>query len=193
MPPKTGYHLPWFIFDLFNLQLIVSPFTIPSDITDTKSIVLAETPIPGLNFDPITPGGQGNKKLSFTLPLIKRNNTVGNITMLKQFDQLRNQAVGLTSLFPAQFNPNPKVLFFWGAGTGVPLVYFVKKCDFVHKSSFINQFGFPQYSDIQMELWLDESHPVYKAEEVFRKLASITGMIQTGFDVAGAAKGDLVI
>ena len=187
------YNMPFFIYDLFNQQLITSPFAIPGDISDTKGIVLAETPIPGLNFDPITPGGQGNKKLSFTLPLIKRNNTVGNITMLKQFDQLRNQAVGLTSLFPAQFNPNPKVLFFWGAGTGVPLIYFVKKCDFVHKSAFINQLGYPQYTEINMELWLDESHPIYKAEEVFRKLASITGMIESAFDTVKSQKGELTI
>lgn len=192
--PKYNFKVPWFMMDLFNKQLITSPVVIPSsDITDTKDIVLAETLIPGLNFNPITPGGQGNKKLSFTISLIKRNNTVGNLTLLKQYDNLRNQATGLTNLFSPQFNPNPKVLFFWGAATGTPLEYYVKKCDFVHRSKFINQLGNPQFTDISFELWLDETSPLYKAEEVFRKVSSLAGLVQTGFDIAASLEGELTI
>ena len=30
------YNMPFFIYDLFNQQLITSPFAIPGDISDTK-------------------------------------------------------------------------------------------------------------------------------------------------------------
>ena len=40
--PSYSFNVPWFIFDLMNLQLIVSPKTIPNDITDKKDIILAE-------------------------------------------------------------------------------------------------------------------------------------------------------
>lgn len=168
------FHLPWFIFDKDNLQLITTP-TIPSDISDNKDIILAETPIPGLNYKPISYGGGDNRKISFTIPLIKRNNTVGNVLMLKQFDNLRNQAPGLLNIFTGQFTPNPKVIFYWGIGS-VPLEYYVKQCNATHKQGWINNLGYPQYSEIQIELWLDENSTLYKAEEVFRKFASISGM-----------------
>jgi len=165
--------VPWFMFDIHNKQLITS-VVIPSDIRDVKDVILAEQPIPGLNYAPISPGGGGNRKLSFTLPLVQRNNTIGNVAVLKQFDILRNQATGFAGITTGQFTPNPQVLYSWGTGS-VPLVYWVKKCDATHKAGWVNQFGMPQYSEIEFELWLDESHPLYKVEEAFRKVYSLTG------------------
>lgn len=191
--PFSTLNLPWFMFDIYNLQLITT-LTIPSDIQDSKEIVLSETPIAGLAFNPINQGGMGNRKVSFTLPLIKRNNSVGNVLLLKQFENLRNQAFGINpvNIFRAstRFTPNPKVLFYWGTGSGVPLEWYVKKCDFVHKSSFTNRFGYTQYSEISFELWLDETSFLYKAEEVYRKIASYVGMVQSAFDIAKSIKGE---
>lgn len=182
----VGFNIPWFIFDIYNKQLITSP-TIPGDITDAKSIVLSETPIPGLNFDPINTGGMGNKKLSFTLPLVKRNNSVGNLLVKQQLENLRNQSFGLSpaAIFnqQLQFYSNPKVLYFWGAGSAVPLEYYVAKCDFVHRSAFVNRFGYTQYSEVSIELWLDETSPLYRAEEIFRKLSSIAGTVDSAYNI----------
>lgn len=188
--PDYSFYLPWFIFDIDNKQLITSP-TIPSDIVDSKEIVLSEQPVPGLNFSPITTGGAGNRKISFTLPLIKRNNTVGNVLLLKQFDTLRQNAVGLTGVFGKQFETTPRVLYFWGTGS-VPLIWWVKKCDATHKQGWVNQLGQPQYSEISMELWLDETHPIYLAEEVFRKAASLAGMVFGAYDIVKSIQGDKV-
>lgn len=179
--PRYVFNLPWFLFDIFNKQLITTT-VIPTDIADRKDIVLAETPIPGLNYAPIQPSGGGNRKLTFTLPLIKRNNTIGNVLLLKQFDTLRNQATGLLNIFTSQFTPTPKVLYYWGIGS-VPLIYWVKRCDATHKRGWVNQLGQPQYSEIDMELWLDEADPLYRAEEVFRKVSALTGELLTQFDV----------
>ncbi len=182
-------NIPWFIYDIMNTQLIVSK-TIPlGNISDTKNIVLSETPIPGLGFSPIQAGGMGNRKIAFTLPLIKRDNTVGNVLLLKQFENLRNPAYGIANLFQSvgQFTPNPKVLFYWGTGNAVPLEWFVAKCDPVHTSGFVNNIGLTQYSEISIELWLDETSLLFKAEEEFRKLGSYTAAIQNLIDIASPA------
>lgn len=178
---RVPFNLPWFIFDLGNKQLITTT-TIPGDISDSKAVVISETPIPGLNFNPVSVGGAANRKIAFTLPLVKKNGAVGNVLVLKQFDNLRNQSFGFhlnAKLFQTghQFQPNPKVLYYWGTGS-VPLEYYVSKCDFVHKSFFVNALGLPQYSEISMELVLDETSILYKAEENFRKVASLLGMAE---------------
>jgi hypothetical protein len=159
---------------------------VPSDIKDSKDIVLTEIPIPGKNYQPVAQGGGGNRKLSFTLPLIKRNNTVGNLLILKQFDMLRNQSKSLFSFSSSQFTPFPKVLYYWGVGS-IPLIYHVKKADATHKQGWVNQLGFPQYSEIEMELWLDEDNILYKGEEIFRKLSAFAGMIVGLMDVVEEA------
>jgi hypothetical protein len=192
--PHYSWKLPWFIYDLYSAQIITA-FTVPGDMTDSKEIVLTETPIPGLNYSPIMPGGNGNRKISFTLPLMKRNNTTGSTLVLKQFDNLRNQARKIEDIFANQFNPNPKVLYYWGTGS-LPLVYFVKKCDFTHKEMWTNEQGFPQFSEVALELWLDESHLLYKAEEVFRKVSAIVSMTLEAASAAtttvGITKGKAV-
>lgn len=188
--PKFRGHVPWFMVDLSNKQLLLSHF-IPSDMSDTKDIVLTEMPVPGENYQPVFPGGGGNRKLSFTLPLIKRNNTVGNVLLLKQFENLRNQATGFLGVFkPAQFTPNPKVLYYWGTGS-IPLEYWVKKCDATHKQGWTNELGMPMYSEISFELWLDESSLLYKAEEVWRKLASLTGMVTQAYDLVASPQSNV--
>ena len=178
--PKFAYNLPWFIFDIGNKQLITSA-VIPGDISDRKDIILSETPVPGLNFQPVMYGGGANRKISLTLPLIKRNNSVGNVLLLKQFENLRNQSFGFFGLNSKQFISNPKVLYYWGVGS-VPLVYWVKKCDFVHLGGWINEIGNPKYTNVELELWLDETNLLYKAEEVYRKFASLAGMAISSYD-----------
>ena len=180
-------NIPWFMFDLDNLQLITSQF-IPSDISDTKSIVFTENPIPGLNYQPMQYGGGGNRKISFTLPLIKRKSAAGNILMLKQFDNLRNQATGLFGFSSSQFQSNPKVLYNWGTGS-LPQIYYVTKCDAVHKKGFINSVGVPQFSEIDFELALKEDSLLYRAEEMYRKVSSLLGMVEGVVDAVEARNG----
>jgi len=163
VPPST-VRLPWFLIDIDNAQLITSN-PVPKEISDTKKITLTETPIPGLNYEPISPGGMGNVHISFKLPIMDKNNTIGTNLRVKQFEGLRNQAVNFLSLFTAgQFVDAPKVLYSWGTGR-LPLVYWTKKCDFKH--DMINEQANPQRSIADIELILDEEHPLYKAEEVF--------------------------
>ncbi len=173
--PKFPGNVPFYMFDIDNYQLITVP-TIPGDIKDVKQIVYTEVPIPGMNFQPIMPGGGGNRKISFTLPLVKRNNNMGNIAILKQFDMLRNQVSPLGGLIKVgQFTSFPRVIFNYGIGS-IPLIYYVTKCDATHKQGWTNALGNPQYSELEIELWLDENNFMYKGEEVFRRLQSVAGM-----------------
>jgi hypothetical protein len=171
-------HIPWFMFDLTNQQLITTRY-IPGDISDIKSIIYTETPIPGLNYQPVSPGGGGNRKISFTLPLIYKTASVGDLGLLKQFDMLRNRSkISLPWGTPQmQFDSTPQALYNWGIGS-VPLVYWVTKCDEVHKTGWVNQFGNPQYSEIEIELVLDESNPLYLLEEAYRMASAVLGMAQ---------------
>ena len=186
-----GFNIPWFIFDLRNFQLITSNTIPSSDISDSKPIVLAETPIPGLNFNPLQDGGRGNRKIGFTIPLVKRDGLTGNILLVKQFENLRNQPFKLKDVFKrqsSQFAGASKVLYLWGTSSSVPLEYFVSKCDYNHKTAFTNRFGYTQYTEVTMELVLDEQAPIYKVEEMFRKLDSFGGGAQGNVgDVLGKA------
>lgn len=168
-PPAKA--LFWYMLDVDNYQLITSPYLIPSDIKDSKDIVLAETPIPGLNFKPITYGGGGNRKISFTLPIIKRQPIIGNVQIVNQFEMLRNQSTGYTKVFSGQFTPTPRVLYQWGLHS-TPQVYWVKKCDFSHRADFVNSAAYPQFTMVDIELWLDETSNMYHMEEVFRKASA---------------------
>jgi hypothetical protein len=174
----------WYMLDLGNYQLITSQICIPGDIKDTKDIGLSEIAIPGLNFQPVTYGGGGNRKISFSIPVINRNSALGNLNTLKMFESLRNQTTGVTKLFNGQFTPNPKVLFQWGTAS-TPQEYYVKKCDFMHKEGWINAAGFPTYTTVEMELILDESSPLYAMEEIYRKASAVAG---TGLTIASFMK-----
>lgn len=181
--PKFPSNIPFFMFDIDNYQLITS-LTIPTDIRDTKQIVYTEVPIPGMNFQPVMVGGAGNRKISFTLPIVRRNNNLGNVMMLKQFEMLRNQVNPLGGIIKVgQFTSFPKVIYNYGIGS-IPLLYYVVKCDATHKQGWTNAAGNPQYSELEIELWLDENNFLYKGEEMYRRLQSIVG--------ASFAAGDLV-
>jgi hypothetical protein len=184
MPRFSTASIPWWMFDLDNKQLLTSRI-VPGDITDDKKIVLVESPIPGLNYEPIMPAGGGNRKVSFMLPVVMRNAVVGNVLLLKQFDLLRNQARGLFNFGQAKkFTRAPQVLYSWGIGS-VPLVYFVSGARMVHKQGWINARGQPQYTEVEIELTLDEENPLYKVEEAWRMAAAVMGMAaQVGQAVA---------
>lgn len=186
--PKFSFGVPWFMFDIANKQLITSTIIPSSDIQDSKAIILTEQPIPGQNYQPVFSGGLGNRKLSFTLPVVKRNNTVGNILILRQFQNLRERPFGLSLKPQDQFQENPKVLYAYGVGA-VPLVYFVAKCDLRHKQGLTNNVGNPQYTEVDFELWLDEANPYNRTDQTFRKLGSLGGAITQTIDVIGGLAG----
>lgn len=176
------FQIPWFMYDLSN-GILITARTIPEEIRDTKTITLTEVPVPGLNYQPVVQGGGGNRKIGFTIVLVKRDFASGNVMALKAFENLRNQVRSVTSITQKQFNPGPKVLYYWGIGS-VPLTYIVENVSFRHKGSLVNSLGLPQYTEIDVSLILDETDPNYLQEEIFRVAAATMGMAQQIADVA---------
>lgn len=177
--------LPWYIFDLSTYQLITSP-TIPlGGIRDSKDIIIAETPIPGLNFQPVSTGGNGNRRISFQLPIVSRELLAGNVGLIKQFEALRNQSRGAMGVRPSvgQLARNPKVLYAWGVGS-VPMQYYVTKCSFEHRADMVGRAGNPRYTLVDIELLLDETSVLYQIEEGWRSAMLMLGMTQGAIGTA---------
>jgi hypothetical protein len=180
--------LPFLMVDLSNMNLIMTRTIPEGKIQDSKQIIYTEQPIPGRNYQPVSFGGNGNRKISFTLPVLRRNDETGNTLIIKQFDSLRNQARGFLGFKAVgQFSPNPKVLFQWGHNI-IPLIYYVSKCDFEHNADFVNARSIPQLTNVSMELILDEESDIYKAEESFRIASAAAGNIENVLDIINRSK-----
>lgn len=170
---------PWFIFDETNEQLITSP-TIPMTVEDRKSVIFAQSAVAGLNYTPLNPAMNGNNIVSFTIPILNRRGSQGNMPVLAGLEELRNQATGFTNPFDnrtGQFLRNPTVIYYWGTHRP-PLRYKVLNCGFSHQSSLSNQLGGSQYTLVDIELALDEGNGLYKMYELERHIAAKLGMIQ---------------
>jgi len=171
-------NLPWFLFIKdFNI-LITSP-TIPTNITDSKKIIYAETPVIGRNYKPKIGVRNENRIISFSLPIINRKSILGNSNILKAFEILRNAdnptISSIISSKQISFTGVPKVIYFWGMHSA-PLEYFVNKCDFEHNSILTNSKGMSQYTIVNLELELDENSLLYKAEKISRVIQARLGI-----------------
>lgn len=171
--------IPWYMFILDANLLVTSP-TIPGDITDDKGILFAETTIPGLDYAPVSPGGFSNRKVSFILTVVQRQSLAGNTNLLKLYEVLRNPTSSLADIFnqSTQFTQNPKVLYNYGIGSA-PLVWYVSKCSFTHLGQYTNAIGNPQFTNINIELILDEKDITNQIEKVYRQFASLVGSAES--------------
>jgi hypothetical protein len=98
---------------------------------------------------------------------------------------MRNGATGILGFanLGQQFSPRAKVLYQFGVSQ-VPLEWFVAKVDFVHKTGFFNELGFSKWTDVAIELWLDENSDLFRAEQFYLQISSIAGSVQ-GLTQAG--------
>lgn len=185
---KLNVKTNWWLFDLDNKQLI-SLTTAPRSVSNTQSIKYTNLSVPGLDYEPSNYSGIGNQKISFSIQAIARNDILGNQILIKQFEALRKPSVGLTSLYAKReiFVPNPRVLIQYGTGSAVPLVYFVKKCDFVN--SEWTSTGYPKVTDIALDLELDGTHPINVAESIAIKAGTLVGTLQSAGNVISGFTG----
>lgn len=175
-----GGAIDWFMYDLANDQLIISPI-VPGDISDSKAIVISETTVPGQDYAPVHSSGTGNRKISFTIPIIQRNNYTGNTIQLNYFKSLRHRVDG----GGRNGRRTPQVLYYWGTGSA-PMVYWVTRCDFNHRQGWINSIGAPMITDVSIELWLDPTHDITAMEEEFREFSESLGGVVPALDIAAS-------
>lgn len=171
--PLGGFRVPFFLVDIGNYEAIVLP-NIPLTVTSDKEIKRAVVEIPGMAFESRQFSSFGAQKISFTILLANRNPIWGNVPILKQFEKLRKPISGITSLVLAPNNANPQVLFWYGTGNMLPLIYYVDKVGF--SSIAFNKLGYPTATNISMDLTLDEDTILYKSEKLASMALSIGGM-----------------
>ncbi|ATN94956.1 hypothetical protein [Leptospira phage LE3] len=178
-----GGLLPWYLFNPENGILITSP-TYPLSIQDRKEVIYAELGVPGLNYTPLVPSRNGNRKISFTLPIINRKGALGNSNMMQAFEMLRNS--DNPSLLPiftgsivkkVQFESTPQVVYSWGTHS-TPLMYSVRKMDFTHDGRFTTKMGASAYTMVECELELDENSMLYKMQNLLRVVQARAGLVQ---------------
>jgi hypothetical protein len=110
--------------------------------------------------------------------LLKKNAILGNQPTLQQFSSLRNPVFSVfRGLKTMPYNMNPQVLYWYGSGMVLPQKYYVAKCDFNHE--YFNALGYPQKTDISMELILDETSKIYLFERYARSILSVLGLLES--------------
>ena len=75
-------------------------------------------------------------------------------------------------------NPNPKVLYMWGTGS-IALPCIVAKVDFSHRGDMVNGQGTPQYTEVSVELIVDEGDKLFQMEDQFRQALALLGTYQS--------------
>lgn len=174
------FRIPWFMVDLGNYALISLP-NVPLSVSSSKPINWAKGNVPGNEFQPMQFSSMGNQEISFDIKLANRNWMWGNVPILKLFENLRTPAESLlTVMFDSPSNANPQVLFWYGTGNILPLIYYVELCDFNHIA--FTQMGYPSVTDISMRLILDEDSTLYKAEKLARMVMMYVGMAETVYN-----------
>lgn len=169
--------IPWFILNLDSKELIVLP-NVPLEIKSTKETRFSQTQVPGASTDMIQFSGLGPTKISFDIKLLKKDNIVGNMPTLKQFENLRVPIFSVfDGLVPPTDNQPPKIIYWYGSGMTLPQTYYVSRCDFSHK--MYNQLGYPQMTDISMELMMDEHTILYTFEKYARAVLAVLGTVES--------------
>lgn len=186
--PLGKFRIPWFMVDLNNYTVITLP-NVPLSVSSSKPITWSKVSVPGREFQPMQFSNMGAQQISFEIKLANRNWMWGNVPILKLFENLRTPAESLlTMLFDNVSNANPQVLFWYGTGNLIPLVYYVEQCDFTHNA--FTQMGYPAVTDISMSLTLDEDSVLYKAEKMARFIMMYVGMAESIYNVINSFKGE---
>lgn len=186
--PLGKFRVPFFIMDLGNYELITLP-NVPLEVSSSKAVKWNNTQVPGLSYEPAQFGNMEAQRISFSIKVANRNPIWGNVPILKQFEKLRTPVEGLASLiFGNVSNANPEVLFWYGTGNTIPLIYRVLKCDFSHVA--FNSLGYPTVTDISIDLMLKEDNVLYECEKVARMVLSVLGMADSIYSLVQSFKGE---
>lgn len=168
---NTGNFLP-FIF-IYN----------PEELESTKEINFFETPNIGGSHRQLFFTGFANNRVKFSLIVIDMEDPLGVNKEIAYFESLREPDPGLLgiagSFFGNENYPPPKVMFNFGTGSLVPLLWDVMDIS-IKKSLFkagatTGVLGIPKRADITCEFSLDEDSIVYKANQISKKFSQIQG------------------
>jgi len=131
--------------------------------------------------------GFENTVVSFTLVLIDKGDPFGVTEEIAYFEALREPDAGLLgiagSFFGNENYPPPQVLFNWGTGSLVPLVWFVDDVSIKNTNFFTDEIsgiiGIPWRSEVTISLSKDEDNIFNKANQISKKVAQIAGSAES--------------
>jgi len=154
---------------------LFTSLSVPESVATSKKINIDRQAIPGGSTAVPQFGNFGETTIKFSLKLARMNREMGVTPDIQFFESLRRPAFSLYDTFaPAAslagstpssvskpFQPNPKVIYFYGTGM-LPMNYVVSDVEIVNRA--FNEIGNPQVSEITMQLDLDEDGPLFALE-----------------------------
>lgn len=131
--------------------------------------------------------GFENTVINFTLTLIDKENPFGVTNAIEYFEALREPDAGLLgiagSFWGNENYPPPQVLFNWGTGSLVPLVWFVDSVVIRNVRFFSDDVsgmvGVPWQSEVTITLSKDEENVFNKANQIAKKVSQIAGSAES--------------
>ena len=159
----------------------------PTEVETKKAINYFQAPNLGGSHHEMYFSGFDNKEITFTLTSIDKENPLGVTGAIAYFEALREPAPSysqLSSLITGNENfPPPTVLFTFGTGSLIPLVYNVVDIgiitDLFHDGHVRGVIGVRKRAEITITLALDVSHILNKANLVAKKVAEIAGSAES--------------
>lgn len=153
----------------------------PENIETSKKINYFSAPNVGGSYHEHFFTGFENKEVKFRLVCIDKENPLGVTEEVAYFEALREPApgwLGLVSMIKGNANfPPPKVLFTFGTGSMVPLIYDIGevsiKTDLFYSGSIRGVVGIPKRAELDITLMLDEENILYKANWIAKKATEI--------------------
>ena len=159
----------------------------PDSVSDAKKINYIEVPnIGGSSREKLFTGFENNT-ISFKTKFIEKNSPIGVTPELDFMKSLREPSAGLFgiagSFFGNENYPPPKVLYGWGTGNLMPLVWDVDDVSIDNKHfkhhDIQGVIGVVWYAEVSVTLSLDEDSIFNKANQMSKKANQIVGSINS--------------
>jgi len=173
------------------------PFN-PIELSSDKAINYYEAPNIGGSSHKRFFIGFGNKTINFSLEIMNKVKPLGITSDIAFFDALRNPAPGLLGIAGSFFGndnyPPPQVMYNWGTGILLPLIWDVDdikiKGKLFHQDPARGVVGIPWKATVDISLSLDEDNDLFKASQIAQKVAEVSASVESiAIDVRSAISG----
>lgn len=159
----------------------------PLEVETTRTINYEESPNIGGSHHELFFTGFSNKEASFDIICIDMEDPMGVNKEIAYFEALRSpdpELLGIAGSFFGNDNyPPPQVLFNFGTGSIMPLMWDVTdisiQTSLFYAGHIRGVYGIPKRVDIGIKLSLDQDNVLYKSDQIFKKVQQIQGSVMS--------------
>ncbi len=159
----------------------------PAEVETQKSINYFEMPNIGGSHHELYFTGFTNKEVSLNLICIDMEDPLGVTEEISYFEALREPAPGwanmISMLLGNENFPPPQILFSFGVGSLVPLIYDMREvgitADLFFDDDIRGTIGVPRRAEISIRLSLDENNILNKANMIAKQASAIAGSVES--------------